>query len=75
MDTKYKEQFINITERHKSNQPNMHLTNYTTGEAAQELNQSNEGSNKHFSIQYTAAGLQGSLKKTLESKNNAWPVY
>ena len=40
LNTQSKEWFT----RHKSNQPNMHVTNYTTEEAAEELKQTNVSS-------------------------------
>jgi hypothetical protein len=69
LNTKYKDQFVNIVKSHKSNQPNMNSTIKTAAKVAEELRQSNENSDtKKEGVQHTKARLGESLKKEWESK-------
>ena len=60
INTKYKElQFVNIIKTHDSNQPTKNSTTKRAAEGAEELNQTNESSDKKkVDMEHTKAGKQ-----------------
>jgi hypothetical protein len=69
LNTKYKEdQFVNIVKSHESNQQNMNSTIKTATEVPEELNKSNENSDRKKGIQHTKGRLGESLKKKKREK-------
>jgi hypothetical protein len=75
MNTKHTEdQFVNIVKSHESNQPHMNSTNKTAANVAEELNQSNEISDK-IERYLTHKGKIRRVLKKIGKQSNAWPVY